>query len=203
MEGSGTGGVATGGQGSPGDQSGEQPGEVADLETRTKNRTDTRIGCESGIRAGIQMEVQPDLGGHPDQAEDRPRVVTAAGVVREERAPRAPWRSFLAALIAGIGAAILADAMVRPRDLPQNDVGGTESGRLGLLTVPAGLALKPAQMDGREDDPHEDSTDRGDPFVRPASVVLPASVGEQVLPEVFVPVPKAVIGSPEHDGVAP
>lgn len=149
------------------------------------------------------MQAQPSQGGHPYEAEDRPRSVTASGVVHNERSPRTPWRSFLAALIAGIGAAILADTMVRPRDLPQNDVGGAGSRRLGLLTVPADLQLKPARRDGREDAPHEDSTDRGDPFVRPASVVLPASAVEEVLPEVFVPVPKAAIGSPGHDGVAP
>ena len=101
---------------------------------------------------------------------------------------RVPWAGLLAALAAGVMAAVLANIAVGPRDRPGGDQIPGVGAPLGLLARPATSEdALPSDGEAAEDAEPPAVDDPGEPDV-----------------EVFVPVPRTAVGAPPRPaGAAP
>jgi hypothetical protein len=108
--------------------------------------------------------------------EERAEADQTAGPSRR----RLPWAGLLAALAAGVVAAILANIVVGTPDRPRGDETSGVGARLGLLARPETSA-----------DPLPSADEPAGDAEAPVTGSSPAAAVE-----VFVPVPKTVVGPP-------
>lgn len=141
-------------------------------------------GMSEGIGAGAAPDVEPAADGSGAiaaewQKIERERLAEERAEAREDLDPaapvgrRLPWRALVAALLAGVVAAVLANRHLAPVDDAESVEVVGEAARLGIMSQPLPL----------EDEP----------------VAETAPEPVEAEPEVFVPVPAAAVGPPKAE----